>query len=639
MIQNKSDTDKLASLFKQALQFLNSGQYDEAEKNFLSILQSMPKHADSLHYLGVIKSLQGDKKAAVETLQKAAIYSKSDPEVYFNLGCAYQSLKMWKEAKKSFEKAISIKPDYAMAHNNLSVVHVSLENFDSQGKHIKQAYQLDPNKLEILVNYAVYLYGSSSNFKEAIELLKKAHDINPQIDKVNANLCHTYYKIGQHENGLTYLKNAQFSPGKLTPDSSSFLLFYNYEPSATPDEVFEAHKKWGETQQAEVNNNKKPFYPKNNSSNKIRICYISPNYSKHPIAYFIEPILENHDKSKFEIIAYSNLKNEDVTTKRLKSHVSLWRNVYGLGHEELVELCIKDDVDILIDLAGHTSEHSLKTFARRAAPIQITYLGYPNTTGLANMDYRITDDWSDPVGVTDKWHTEKLIRMDNGFLCYRPRDESPPIKAQPFRKNTYITFGCFNNPMKVNNEVIKLWKQILDRVPDSKLLLKDGIYSDKDVKSITTERLINHDIHPSRFELREAVKSGYDALDIYNQVDIALDPFPYNGTTTTCEALWMGVPVITLIGESHVSRVSYSVLSQLGLSELAGENKEEYINKAVELALNPERLNEVHTKLRNRFLNSTLTDGKRFTELLETKLQTIWQQYSHENKITETPNA
>lgn len=629
MHENNHDT--LALIFRKAQQQLESGDYVDAEINFQNILNAIPNHVDTLNYLGVIKKFQGNNDAALEYFKKASENTVSDAEVFFNLGCTYQALGQWQNAKQALLKALSINPDYAMAHNNLSTVLVSLGSYEEMARHIIKAYELSPGSLEILVNYATYLSGRNAQYTEAINLFRKALEINPQFDKAIAGLCHAYYKIGMHEEGNKYLRKFRFTKESLSPYNSSFLFLHNYEPTATPDEIFQAHKEWGNALTSSLENKISHSTIPRKNHDKLRIGYVSPNFNTHPVAYFIENILSNHDQSKFTIIAYAQLKDEDFISQQFKKYFSLWRNTFEMNDDEMYQQIIKDEIDILVDLAGHSSRHRLKVFARKPAPIQITYLGYPNTTGLPTMDYRITDPWCDPPGMTDQWHTETLIRLQSGFLCYRPPDNSPPVEQSPFVKNGYITFGCINNPLKINNRVITLWSKILNQVPDSKLLLKDRIYADDVVRQTTLERLQNHGIPPNRVELLNSVKGHYDALNVYAKIDIALDPFPYNGTTTTSEALWMGVPLITLIGDTHVSRVSYSILNQIGCGKLAANSPEEYVQIAVALASNPSQMNQYRNQLRDLCKQSTFTNGQYFTQLLESVYQEVWGIYSRQS--------
>ncbi len=307
-----------------------------------------------------------------------------------------------------------------------------------------------------------------------------------------------------------------------------------------------------------------------------------------------------------------------------------WQNIHGMT-DALVFQCIqKDGIDILVDLAGHSGNNRLKLFARKPAPIQVSYLGYPNTTGLTAMDYRFTDNVADPPGLTDAYYTEKLIRLPEGFLCYRPSVGCPDIAPPPCLENGYITFGSFNNWAKINSKTIALWSDLLSRVPDSRLILKSSLASDRDAQQQLLSLFVQNGIEASRIEILSRLPVFGEHLKQYQRVDIALDTFPYNGTTTTCEALWMGVPVITLAGNTHASRVGASILSRLGLNEWIVSSVDDYLNISEALANDTDNLKCLRRTLREKFQNSSLMNEKRFLANLETAYRRMWRNWCAE---------
>ena len=304
-----------------------------------------------------------------------------------------------------------------------------------------------------------------------------------------------------------------------------------------------------------------------------------------------------------------------------------WRDIYNLNDNEVADQIRRDKIDILVDLAGHSGNHRLLVMARKPAPIQVTYLGYPDTTGLKEIDYRLTDEWADPSSYADQYYTEKLFRLKSGFLCYMPANEAPEIASLPYSSLGSITFGSLNNLSKITTQVVETWSRILDQVPNSRLVLKNLSLSDEGVRKIILDRFTACGVNEDRLVLAPPIKDYAEHLAIYAEIDIALDTFPYNGTTTTCEALWMGAPVISLLGRSHASRVGNSILSRLGLKELVAENREQYVAIARNLAGNIERLNMFRNGIRNGMMRSTLCYAPAFTQGLEAAYQDMWREW------------
>jgi predicted O-linked N-acetylglucosamine transferase (SPINDLY family) len=359
----------------------------------------------------------------------------------------------------------------------------------------------------------------------------------------------------------------------------------------------------------------------------LRIGYVSPDFKQHSVAHFIEPVLAAHDKSKFEVFCYSNNLMTDEVTQRIQSACAHWRVIADQSDEVVAKQIRDDGIDILVDLAGHTPQNRLLVFARKPAPVQATWIGYPNTTGLTTMDYRITDAFADPVGDSDRFHTEKLIRLPECFSCFEAPRESPQVCALPALATGHITFGSFNNPLKFTPAVIEQWLHILKRVPNSRLVLKYQGLDSAFMSALLRAQFGAHGIAPQRLDILGKDVSQFDHMNRYNQIDIGLDPFPYNGTTTTCDALWMGVPVITLAGRSHVGRVGVSQLTNIGLPELIGHNEDDYVDIAVALANDLPRLAALRSGLRERLKASPLMDAPRLTRNLEAVYREMWKNH------------
>jgi len=407
---------------------------------------------------------------------------------------------------------------------------------------------------------------------------------------------------------------------------SRLLLALNFSPSASPEAIAEEHRHWGALYfPAPI---EREFSPDKLRDDKERLTigYASPDFRSHPVAYFIQPILATHDRTRFRIISYATARGEDGVTRRIKGMVDQWREVAGSSAEQLAQTILEDDVDILVDLAGHTSGNRLDVFSHRAAPVQATYLGYPNTTGLRSIDYRITDGFTDPVGVAERWHSERLFRLDPGFLTFEPPHGCPDVEPTPAEANGYVTFGSFNKFSKVSQPTIEAWVAIVNAVPRARLLLKTGSLQEQEEKTRAIQLFVDAGLDdPRRIEIIDLVPSRTEHLRLYGRLDVALDPFPYNGTTTTCQALYMGVPVVALLGGHHAARVGGSVLNQVGLQRLIARDVGEYVQIAVDLASDVGQLASLRRSMRPLMQASPLRDHRGFTEKLEASYRKMWR--------------
>jgi predicted O-linked N-acetylglucosamine transferase (SPINDLY family) len=408
---------------------------------------------------------------------------------------------------------------------------------------------------------------------------------------------------------------------------SNLLLLMNYTSKYDMQFVSNKHKHFAEQFEKPLAPFIMPHTNKPVANRCLKIGYISPDFRKQSVGFFIEPVLASHNHQDFEIFCYANLPVHDEMTERMKGYADNWRNIARMLDEEVTDLIHNDEIDILVDLAGHTAFNRLLVFARKPAPIQLTWIGYPNTTGLSSIDYRIVDNFTDPLGMTDQYYTEKLIRLPESFLCYLPYKDSPDVGELPALSKDYITFGSFNILKKITPDVIKLWSQILERIPRACLIIKNKSLADSMTRQYVLNQLLQQNISVERIELLSYTPTFKEHLEIYNRIDIGLDSFPYHGTTTTCEAMWMGVPVITLEGNPHASRVGVSLLSNVGLQELIALTTEEYIKIAVNLADDLKGLQSLRERLRDMMKHSPLCDAKRFTANLENCYRQIWEKW------------
>jgi len=355
---------------------------------------------------------------------------------------------------------------------------------------------------------------------------------------------------------------------------------------------------------------------------RLRIGYVSGDFRDHSVSLFIEPILAWHARGAFEVVCYSNLSRPDEVTQRLRTYAAHWREVHALGDEALANLIREDAIDILVDLSGHSANNRLLAFGRKPAPVQVTYLGYPGTTGLAAMDYRLTDTVVDPAGDGDRWYSERLIRLPDTMWCYRPHEALSEVMPAPALSKGYVTFGSLNHCAKLNPQLFALWARLLARLPESRLIVTS--IPAGNAQASLKACFAAAGVDPGRLEIRDRVpRDQFNALVL--QIDIALDSFPYGGTTTTCDALWKCIPVVSLSGDTTASRSGASLLNAVGLGELVAPTAEAYLEIAAGLARDPRRLADMRLALHERIRRSSLVDAERFTRNLENAYREMWR--------------
>ncbi|MDD2319828.1 MAG: tetratricopeptide repeat protein [Geobacteraceae bacterium] len=480
-----------------------------------------------------------------------------------------------------------------------------------------------PEHLSALVELGNTLY-SQALMNDAVEQYRAAIRLYPHVAAVYNNLGIVYQEQGRTDEAIAeYRRALELDPG-YTMAHSNLLRCLNFHPAIDNAALFEAHKSF-ETLHGSLRRPHELSFPNNREPDRqLRIGYVSPDLGNHSVAYFVTSVFPNHDRTRFQVFCYSDRGKEDKSTERIKQGVDVWRRTSGMDDKTLFSLIRNDAIDILVDLAGHTGGNRLPLFAMRPAPVQVTWLGYPNTTGLATMDYRIVDDISDPPGEADRYHSETLLRLPNGFLCFDPPVDAPAVKPLPMLQNGFVTFGSFNALAKITDEAVALWSRILARVPGSRILLKNKCLFDESTRNRLYGQFAVHGISSDRLMMTPYTLTTEEHLDCYSHLDISLDTFPYNGTTTTCESLWMGVPVIGLLGGRHASRVTASILTRLGLDSLVGRDADECVEISVHLAGRHELLEVVRNGLRERMRRSALCDGKGFTRELENAYRNIW---------------
>ena len=599
----------------------------------------------------------GMQEEALALLEKLCRKDKRNGEAFFLLGTLLGQSRNYDKASYCLQRAVKLMPNHALCHFNLGNILVEQGKFSAAIKLYSKALLLEPNKPEILRALAKAEINSGKPDR-AIPVYRKYLQYRPDDPDILGNLAACYFHSGQLENAVKIYKLAldirndvNFLDGlsaslcqqgrpdesiamqrealQLQPDNakshSNLLLKLNYLPDITAELLYSEHCEWPRKQKTK-NVGLSRDVQAVDLDRGLRIAYVSSDFRKHSVSYFFAPLLQHHNSDNVETWCYATSPQSDDVTVRLKEMADHWCDISSFNDAKAIEQILSDKIDILIDLSGHTAGNRLTIFAAKPAPVQVTYLGYPATTGLPEIDYRLTDEIADPPD-QDQYYSEKLIRLSSCFLCFEPYSTSPEVAPLPVLKNGFVTFGSFNNLAKINDSVISVWASLLNNVPNSRLLIKNPSLTDSATAQRYLSLFVKHGISEERIELRGLAPSTEEHLDTYKLVDIALDTFPYNGTTTTCEALHMGVPVVTLKGSKHASRVSASLLAALDLGELVAASQDDYVSIAETLADSQNRLSEYRKTLRSRMAASSLSDGAAFVRNMEQVYRDIWQEY------------
>lgn len=603
-------------------------RYEDAVANFRKAIRLSPGLAEAHNNLGNSLRALREYDGSIAALEQAILLRPEYAEAFNNLGNVYHDKGEYDQAMRAYDRALQLNPSYAEATHNIANVFMHLKYFDRALEYCARALALRPRFTDALLTRGL-VQRELGQLTEAEASFKQALEIAPGDAIVLMNMSGIILDLGRVQESIDYARRV-LAQHPISVHYQNYLLSLHYLSGVKPQECYEEHLRWAQMEMSNRKSSLKPFKA-STPNKKLRIGYVSPDFWHHPVAKFIEPMLVDRDRNAFEITCYANLKNQDDLTRRFEESADHWRNITGLKAQAISDLIQTDEIDILVDLSGHTGFNQLGVFAMKPAPVQVTYLGYPDTTGLKTVDYRISDAWADPPGLTERYHTEQLLRLPNTFLCYQPMPDAPAVDALPAVTNGYITFGSFNNLAKISDEAIALWASVLHAVAHSRLFLKTKQLADAQARGLLLKRFAAAGINPERIELASWVANQGGHLAAYGKVDIALDTYPYHGTTTTCEALWMGAPVLTLAGAVHVSRVGVSILNNVGFPELVAETPEEFLNRAVDLARDLPKLAHMRATLRAQMQGSPLCDAATFVKNMESAYREIWLTYCGEH--------
>jgi predicted O-linked N-acetylglucosamine transferase (SPINDLY family) len=618
------DDDSADAHFRLAGVLQNQERLAEATAEYEAVIAREPGHVEAHNNLGTILKGRQQLAAAEPHFRAAVTGNPIFATGYINLGSLRLTQGRLAEAAADYRQAIQLEPCSAVARSGLGQVLQKQGQLTEARTCFEEAIRLDPTDAEGHRKLG-YLDALAGRFDEAIANCKQALRLQPDFALAHSNLAIALQSQGLLDAAIDEHRKATLCDPHHSGLHSNLLYTLNYHPAYDAEAIHAEHLAWAQRHAEPLTHASEPHAKGRDVDRRLRVGYVSPHFFEHAVNFFSQPILAAHDHERCEIYCYSDVEKPDDTTRVLERHADHWREVQGRTDAEVAEQVRADGIDILVDLTGHIAGgNRMLLFARKPAPIQVTYIGYQNTTGMSAMDYRLTDAYSDPPGETDRYHTEQLERLPTTFFCYQPSSDAPAVGTLPAEQNGFVTFGSINAFTKVTPQVLETWAEILLQVPESHLVIRAEMTPS--LRQRLAKVFADRGIAPERLELVNRLpRPRY--LELIARLDIALDPFPFNGHTTTCDCLWQGVPVITLSGQTYASRFGGSGLATLGMHDCITRSREEYIRATVALAADRQRLSAYRATLRDRMAASPLLDFHSFTRNLEAAYRRMWRDW------------
>jgi predicted O-linked N-acetylglucosamine transferase (SPINDLY family) len=612
----------VSEVFSAALEHYRAGRVQLADATCRQVIALAPDHSAAWHLLGLISRDTGNHDFAVECLERALQLNPGDPAAHNNLGILLKNQGKLDEAVACYARALQLKPDFIQACNNLGNAWQLLGRLDEAIASCRQAIQIAPSFTDAYVTLGNALK-DQGKLDEAAASYEHALALNRNLPAAQNNLGHVLKERGQLDEAIACYRRAM----ELRPDfaayHSNLAYTLNFHPGFEPRSILEEHRAWNRRHAEPLAKGIEPHTNDRSPERRLRVGYVSPDFRSHSVGRFMVPLLQAHDHNRLEVFCYSSVRKPDEYTASCQASASTWRNVRGMSDDQVAQTILRDRIDILVDLTMHMADNRLRVFALKPAPVQVTYLAYCGTTGLETIDYRLTDGYLDPLDHDTSCYSEQSIRLPETYWCYRPMAEAREVSSLPGSRNGYVTFGSLNNFCKVTHPALVAWSRLLHSVPESRLLLhtRQGAHRDLLLAFFEQQGILRQ-----RIILTDWLNAT-EYFRLYDQIDLALDPFPYGGGTTTCDALWMGVPVVSLAGQTAVSRGGFSILSNLGLADLVAFDPDRYVEIAGKLAADLSRLAELRTSLRGRMQQSPLMDEPRFARNIEAAYRHMWYRW------------
>jgi protein O-GlcNAc transferase len=609
----------LAQVFQLALSHHRAGRFAEAGYLYRQILSQAPEHVESLYGLGGVSLDMRRLDQAIEFFGRAAKLKPDDWNCHQSLGVALSMQGRYAEAIASYHRALSLRRDSPQLYCNLGNACICVGDNAGAIAAFRQALALQPDNPDAAANLAIALI-NSGELEQAMSCCRTAVERWPDLLVFHRLLGVAHRQGGELDESIASYRQALAR----RPDAkihSDMLFTLHFHPDYDRRRLFEEHAAWSAFHARPLKSQIRPHGNDRSPDRKLRLGYVGFDLGDHPLGRFFLPLLENHDRERFEIFIYCDFLRPDKIAARLRARPGLvWRSTSGISDQDAAEVIRRDGIDILVDLSMHSNNSRILMFALKPAPVQATYLAYCSTTGLETMDYRLTDQYLDPPRRDDEYYSEKSVRLDC-YWCYAAPEDAPPVGPLPATAKAFTTFGSLNEFTKLSPACFSLWWRLLRQIPNSRLLLhaKQGLH-----RQGTLERAAREGLDPARIAFVDRLpRESYFAQ--HNQIDIALDPFPWAGGATTCDALWMGVPVVSLAGDTAVSRGGMSILSTIGLAALVADNHDRYMQIATELATDLPRLAAMRATMRERMRNSCLMDAPAFARNIEAAYRGMWE--------------
>ena len=613
--------------FNLASQHLQARRFAEAERIYRQILAQQPQHAEAMHHLGVIAQQAGQNDMretgqldeAIAACRQAIALQPNFPEAHHNLGLVLIDQGQFDEAIAACRQAIAQRPHFAQAYCDLGSALAGKGQLDQAIAALRQAVAIKPNYPKALSNLGNALK-ETDQFDEAIAVYHQAIALQSDLAEAHSNLGNALKKIGQLDQAIAAYRQAIALKPSLHFAQSNLIYTLHFHPAYDARTIAEEHRLWNRQHAEPLRKFIQPHSNNRSPDRRLRIGYVG-DLGDHPVGRFILPLLAAHDRNAFEIFCYAQVRVPDKMTAKLQAHADAWRSIVGQSDEQAAELVRQDRIDILVDLAMHSGSNRLLVFARKPAPVQVTYLAYAGGTALETIDYRLTDHHLDPDAADDGHYMEKSVRLTGTYWCYQQSIRTAPVNELPALSTGYITFACLNNFGKVSQNTLEIWAELLQAIPNARLLMHCPVGNHR---AALTQFLNSRGIAADRLE-SVARLSPEQYFQTYHRADVGLDPFPYAGGTTTCDALWMGVPVVTLAGRTAVGRAGVSILSNAGLPGMIAHTTEQYLKIAADLANDLPHLAQLRSTLRQRMEHSPLMDAPKYARSIESAYRQMWR--------------